>query len=459
VTLSETGSQRWTPQNLLPGVGELSDAAFRAIVDMAAHPYLIVDDDGTIVYAGGSLARVVGWEPAQVVGRSVADFLPDDQLMVAMQAIDEVRERNPGLVGAPMIMAIRRPDDALVWIEIGGLALTDDADQRRIVLRLRSWEGERHLESALHRLLAGQLVDEVQLDLCRSIASWLEAGAAGIHRGFDGSGFERTIGWGLPAPWDESVTGPWTECAKLGVPVQRSIDELPASVAGPARRAGLTQVWCVPVPRFDEQNPAVISLWPVEEGGPFLGHRLVLDRMARYVQLSLVRSAEHERLLYLAGHDSLTGVANRASFRAMLADALAARETNLAVAFCDLDDFKPINDRFGHEAGDGVLIEAAARLRAALRGGDEIARMGGDEFTVLLHNVPHPAAASLLAERLLDAMRRPFLVGEEEVSLGLSIGIVRLDDVDGTTPDDVLARADAALYDVKRSGGGRAVVR
>jgi diguanylate cyclase (GGDEF)-like protein len=200
----------------------------------------------------------------------------------------------------------------------------------------------------------------------------------------------------------------------------------------------------------------VLSVWRRTKGAPLLGHRHALDRSARYVQLALVRTAEHQRLRHLAGHDALTGVANRAEFRDRLAHALAIGEQDIAVAFCDLDDFKPINDNYGHRVGDLVLVEVAERLRSRLRTGDELARIGGDEFTVLLRNVPDEAAARHVVDRLMSGLHEPFAVEDDKVAIGLSVGIALSQP--GMTADTLLERADEALYEVKRAGGGGACV-
>ncbi|HEV3227488.1 MAG TPA: GGDEF domain-containing protein [Acidimicrobiales bacterium] len=207
----------------------------------------------------------------------------------------------------------------------------------------------------------------------------------------------------------------------------------------------------MPIPLSKGLAPAVLSVWRNSDGPLLIGHRHALDRSAQYVQLALVRAAEHQRLRHLAGHDALTGVANRPEFRDRLATALAIGEHDLAVAFCDLDDFKPINDNYGHRVGDVVLVEVATRLRGCLRAGDELARIGGDEFTVLLRNVPDEAAARHVADRLLAAVRDPFIVEGEPVRIGLSVGIALTEP--GASADHLLERADAALYEVKRAGG------
>jgi diguanylate cyclase (GGDEF)-like protein len=134
-----------------------------------------------------------------------------------------------------------------------------------------------------------------------------------------------------------------------------------------------------------------------------------------------------------------------------LAKALAIGEPDVAVAFCDLDDFKPINDSFGHHVGDEVLVEVADRLRACLRTGDELARVGGDEFTVLLRNVPDEQAAQHVADRLLAALKLPFEIQGETADVGLSVGIALAES--GCAADELIGRADEALYRVKHAGG------
>src|SRR5207302_2539606 len=131
--------------------------------------------------------------------------------------------------------------------------------------------------------------------------------------------------------------------------------------------------------------------------------------------------------VHLARHDSLTGVINRPAFRDHLAAALARGETNLAVGFCDLDEFKLINDAFGHSVGDDLLIEVTSRIRSTLRAGDEIARIGGDEFTILWREIPDAAAADAAALRVVAVTETPFMFGESQASVGISIGYVLAD--------------------------------
>jgi diguanylate cyclase (GGDEF)-like protein len=166
---------------------------------------------------------------------------------------------------------------------------------------------------------------------------------------------------------------------------------------------------------------------------------------------------EQDRLAHRALHDQLTGLPNRtllADRLRLAAASLERRGTGAVLLYLDLDNFKAINDRFGHPAGDCLLTAVATRLSALARSGDTVARLGGDEFVVLAVELDDPeAAARSLAERIHLAMREPVAVGERELHTSVSIGIalVRPD----TDPEVCLAQADAAMYQAKRGGPAR----
>ncbi len=163
---------------------------------------------------------------------------------------------------------------------------------------------------------------------------------------------------------------------------------------------------------------------------------------------------EQANLSHQALHDDLTGLPNRT----LLADRLrraargAARTgTGPMLLFLDLDNFKAINDRFGHSAGDSLLVAVSERLLTLVRAADTVARLGGDEFVILAEDLDEPmAAAQSLAERIHQTMRAPVQVGDRELHTSVSIGITNvLADAD---PDECLSQADAAMYQAKRSG-------
>ena len=138
--------------------------------------------------------------------------------------------------------------------------------------------------------------------------------------------------------------------------------------------------------------------------------------------------------------------------------ALASRYNRpFCVIFLDLDGFKPINDEHGHHAGDLVLRETARRLRGGVRASDTVARIGGDEFVVVLPDTSELEGAAALAANLKRAIEAPVAFGGVTLSTGASLGIGRFPD-HGRTPEDLLNMADAAMYKAKRSGRGDIVV-
>ena len=433
------------------GAGDLPDEVFKMIVDATAYPFVVINPDGYIRYAGGSIDKVLGWPADQVAGKNMVDFLPPDQVELAIAAIAEIELVDREGAGVPMVFQLLRPDGERSWVEVGAIPLLDVPGVDCIVLRERAWDSQHWFDMFLDALLADEPLDDVLSALCRSIAASLEAEGAVVHYRFDGVAFAGAAGFGAPVDRLPLDVGPWCDATRTDAPADVDPVNLPCFVGAPALAMGLRTCWTMPIPLSQGLAPAVLSVWRAAHGPPLIGHRHVLDRSARYVQLALVRTAEHQRLRHLAGHDALTGVANRAEFRDRLAHALAIGEEDLAVAFCDLDDFKPINDNYGHRIGDVVLVEVASRLRACLRTGDELARIGGDEFTVLLRNVPDAEAARHVADRLLAAVRDPFDVEGDKAKVGLSVGIALSEP--GISADALLERADDALYEVKRAGG------
>ncbi len=159
----------------------------------------------------------------------------------------------------------------------------------------------------------------------------------------------------------------------------------------------------------------------------------------------------------LAVTDALTGLANRnlvAERLSRLAQLPVRDGRHSAVLLIDLDRFKPINDAYGHDAGDAVLRAVATAMRAVIRSGDTAGRLGGDEFAVVLQNLPTPAAAAAAGERLLEALRTPVIVGDQPLAVEASIGVAVRDDP-AVTGEMLLRQADAAMYAAKRSGRSR----
>jgi diguanylate cyclase (GGDEF)-like protein/PAS domain S-box-containing protein len=178
-----------------------------------------------------------------------------------------------------------------------------------------------------------------------------------------------------------------------------------------------------------------------------------LRAVAHTLASALARQRTEQRMRHEALHDPLTGLANRTLLRDRLEHAIARSERErgaTAVLFIDLDNFKAVNDSYGHAAGDAVLVESARRLHAAVRPGDTVARIGGDEFIALCEHVNADSALAV-ARRLQKALRPSFTAGGVEHQLSASIGVALGDG----EPDRLLGDADAASYRAKAAGRGR----
>jgi diguanylate cyclase (GGDEF)-like protein/PAS domain S-box-containing protein len=172
------------------------------------------------------------------------------------------------------------------------------------------------------------------------------------------------------------------------------------------------------------------------------------------------RKVLESKLIHDALHDPLTGLANRVLLRDHLERALARQVRSfgtVALLFVDLDDFKQVNDSFGHAAGDQILVQVANRLTGSVRADDVVGRQSGDEFAVLLGQVRNEIEAIASAERILGELRRPIPLGAWSIAVGGSIGIA-LTSERGATAEELLTQADAAMYAAKASGKGRHAV-
>jgi diguanylate cyclase (GGDEF)-like protein len=166
------------------------------------------------------------------------------------------------------------------------------------------------------------------------------------------------------------------------------------------------------------------------------------------------RKAIEERLVYLANFDPLTSLANRAYFYDSLARSIARSKRSqctLALLFLDLDHFKMVNDSLGHDAGDHILREAGLVISKNIRAGDMAARVGGDEFAIILHDIHSVAATINVAEKILRSLSRPIELRGNSITTGASIGIAIYDEFD-MSMDELVKAADSAMYAAKKEG-------
>lgn len=218
---------------------------------------------------------------------------------------------------------------------------------------------------------------------------------------------------------------------------------------------GLRACHAVPVRDVDGNAVGVLALYFPQPHALTAEEESYLQSAAHLAGVTVERIKVEKRLRHLAHYDALTGLPNRTLFMDRLHQAMAwARRSKrrFALLYIDLDKFKEINDCHGHAVGDAVLREAASRLRAGMRDVDTAARMGGDEFTVIIGEIHDAHSPMVVAEKLVAALGEPIRVEQGEYRIGASIGIA-IYPTDSRDADKLIGLADAAMYRAKQAGG------
>ncbi|QCF25992.1 sensor domain-containing protein [Hydrocarboniclastica marina] len=231
------------------------------------------------------------------------------------------------------------------------------------------------------------------------------------------------------------------------------VDQLPSEPFQHVIDTGLAWSGEADIRRRDGSTYTVLqSITPVfsADGSSLLNLIAIQEDISR-------RKRDEAHIRYLAEHDSLTGLHNREYLHQVLHELLLDRRrpaSDIALLYLDIDHFKQVNDRYGHSVGDALLKGFSQRLRAVVREGDLVCRIGGDEFVLLLKAIQRPAEAEAVGLKLLSNLKAPIDCDGVKLRAQSSIG-VSMAATDGATPDSLLRNADAAMYESKRQGRGR----
>jgi diguanylate cyclase (GGDEF)-like protein/PAS domain S-box-containing protein len=399
---------------------------YRLLVELSPDGH-VIHQRGRVMYVNAAAVRLLNRTVQEVVGRLLTDFVAPSSQAAMMARIASLRE--PGLASEPSEVDLVRADGTTVTVESVSVPTR--------------WLGEPAFQVILRDLSDHQAATEAEK---RFEVGFEQSPIGTIIADLDG----------LPTRVNPAV------CAFLGRTSEQLLgrrwtehthpDEVPLILAMRAHMARGHDTF-EDERRYIRSDGAVvwasthITLVRDEHGQPDYGYAQLQDITERK---AMETELEHQAL-----HDSLTGLPNRVLLADRLDHGLAEsrrRGSQLGVVFLDLDEFKQINDSFGHTCGDGLLRETAERIAATVRPEDTVARFGGDEFVVVC-DVASIMELERVAGRILDAVRRPCRIEGQQISVTASLGITLADG--GATPESLLKDSDIAMYRAKERGRGR----
>ncbi len=407
------------------------------LLDLVSDLVQISSSNGMVRYANRAWHDTLGYSVEDIQRLLVMDIVHADHEQHFSDIIRDVtQERTASEFSS--VFVTRSGDAVPVVVRMDLLVSDSDSIQIRTVMRdLRA------------ELAADAALDDIRAQF----QSAFESQAIGMAvQGLDGrwEAVNDALAGYLGYTRDELIRMSWHDITHPD-DIDRNVEELQQLLSGASRRFQMDK-------RYIHRDGSIVSV--------ILTVSVVNDRngtplrFISQIQDITARTRLENQLLHRASHDALTGLPNRALFLDRLEHALTHLQRDdgqVAVMFLDLDGFKAVNDQFGHEQGDRLLVEIGRRLRACARAGDTVARLGGDEFTILLDDVRHPSVATEVAQRVRETLSYPIMLGEHVTTVTPSIGIALSLGADDRA-ETMLHAADTAMYAAKRAGKDRSVV-
>jgi diguanylate cyclase (GGDEF)-like protein/PAS domain S-box-containing protein len=436
------------------------DAWASSLLRGAAEVIVVTDRGGRIAYASPSVRRILGRDPTALTGQPLVDLVhPDDRLAPALEGVSPDRILGTG-GGRDRVVRFGCTDGSWLPMRIQR-TMHEDLGDHLLVFNAREVRAERDAASLLsdqtlllERIARGAPLEESVAAVSEMVARRLCSGDVVVSY-LDGDDFvSRASGVDaeLLAVLERSgVSRPDATAPEPGPDGIVRSDGWDALLHA---ASGGRQVRAFALDLVGGQGPVgrlvVLRSDPAELT---LAEREVLDVAVDLVTIATERHHLQRRLAHGAHHDELTGLANRRELMARMRVALGRPGVSMGVLYVDVDRFKLINDSLGHDAGDQLLLEVCRRFTAALRPGDLVARVGGDEFVVLCPDLDGPEEAAALASRLTDSLVAPVDLPGGRIVVSASVGVVHA--VGPAEPADVLQDADLAMYDAKERGRNR----
>ena len=435
------------------------------VMDLLLDAICVVDREGRYLFVSAAFERIFGYAPEEVIGRPLIELVHPADRERTLQAAESV------VAGKPLPYfenRYLRKDGKVAYVMWS--ARWSEADQARIAVGRDVTELKRaqFVQVALFDISEAANKAEDVLGLCRRahqiIGSLLPASNFFVAL-YDQSRDELSFPYFVdehdpqPAPRKLDSGTLSAQVIRSGQALLLTPDSdvtLPADVVTAIGKDPLDWLG-VPL----RTSHGVIGALVVQSYTGSVRYteqdKALLQFVSTQVAAAIERKLAEAALQHMARHDALTALPNRAVVLGRLRTSLTGArhdDLQLAVLFIDLDDFKQVNDRFGHPAGDQLLQEVAARMQTCVRESDTVGRMGGDEFMVILHDITQPAQATLAAEKIRAALEQPFEWDGQQIRISASIGVATCP---GHGNDDLqlVHGADEAMYAAKHAGGNR----
>ncbi len=417
-----------------------NERRFRALVENSSDIVVVADPDGIVTFASPACRRVLGIDAEKVVGLHAVDLVDPTDRAFAQEVLNRAVAEG-GTQLDPIEVRIPHRDGSYLWFEVRVRDLSADPEVGGTVINARDITERKRAEAeiarreARFRALVQHSSDIVAvLDECGCLSYVSPAVVETL--GYEPDELEGTSVLDLLDSPERLLVERRSEELEADSRLEASGTFEAASLELQVRhKDGSTRFFDVTI--TDLRKQAAI-------GGVVLNARDVTVRKA----------LEHD-LRHQALHDSLTGLGNRAMFLHHVREALDRRDPDqcVGVLFIDIDDFKTVNDSLGHAVGDEILVRVADRLKTCLHHADVAARLGGDEFAILVRSPYGAEEITKLAERVLTALRSPFVVQQRDFTLAASVGIAFQDP--DSTAELLLRNADMAMYLAKERGKDR----
>ncbi|MRG57817.1 EAL domain-containing protein [Phyllobacterium sp. SYP-B3895] len=447
----------------------------RAMIDQVPDYLFVKDLDYRFVVVNQAVARIHGYShPSQLIGKTDVELHPNavaSEFLAVEQAI--IKSGSPSIDMEEEV--VDAETGAKTWLSTSKVALHDDKNEiiglvgisRDVTVRKNADRLRDGQTLVLEMIAMNAPLEDVLDRIVRLIEEQLEGVFGSIHLvDSDGGHLKHGAAPSLPAAFTRAIDGIaiGPHSGSCGTSAYRHESVIVADIANDplwtdfrdlAELHGLRSCWSTPILTHQGTVLGTFAMYSGKVRKPGSLEMRLTKKIVRIAGIAIERKRAEDQISFMAHHDALTGLPNRILLSDRLTQAMlhtALHNPWVSVVFADLDNFKSVNDRLGHTAGDELLQIVASRMVSCVRPIDAVMRLGGDEFVILLVDLPASTdAISVILHKLMAAITEPITVDSHEFHITCSMGVATFPQ-DGTDAQTLLKNADAAMYQAKNGG-------